>query len=99
MLSSEINAPARSGLEATWNRTRNAALEALISALWTVALWSIGIYVGALLWAEGRFKRLRKFDGGPVIVGSWIALMVVAMVGWSAAIIWMSYRAILALVS
>jgi len=99
MLSSETKAPARSGSEAAWNRIGNVALEVLISALWTVTLWGIGVYVDTLLWAEGRFERVKKFVGGPVIAGSWIALMVVAMVGWSAAIVWMSYRAILALIS
>jgi len=99
MMGFEAMAPARSGSKEVWNRARNAVLEVLVNALWTVALWSIVAYVGTLLWAESQFKRLRKFDGSSMIVGSWIALMAVTMVGWSAAIVWMSYRAVLALIS
>ena len=82
-----------------WNRNCNAALGVLINVVWTVSLWSIGVYVGTLLWAEDRFNQLKESIGGPVIIGSLIAAMVVTMVGWSAAIFWLSYRAILALIS
>jgi hypothetical protein len=64
-----------------------------------VVLWVIHVYVDTQLWAEDRFNQLKESVAGPVIIGSLITAMVVTMVGWSAAIFWLSYRAILALIS
>jgi hypothetical protein len=81
-----------------WKRSCNAVLVGFINAAWIVALSSLGAYVGTLLWAEDRFKQSKE-SIGRLLVGSFVVAMVMVMTGWSIVIFWLSYRAILALLS